>query len=701
MRRYQIGTFILALGLWASSQALGQEAPGAKSLAVYFPQDVIFYIECGDIAGLRRDAESSGLWSLWKSSDMEAIRTSVEGAADEKADDNQNARIVRAFGDFAGGLSGGAAAAVFRRGEEIAWLAVVDVGSDTAGAKTFLDVIYAEEERAGRPSTEVEASGVKMRVSSVDAECSAIADGLVIVGTRGAVESLLADKAADSLVQPLSASVAFAKAMSFCSGQSNYRAYVDVRGLLEASKIPWPAAGGTGPDYLGEIDTVSLEGNFKSNGIVERVFVSTRQADSRLITMIGRAEFDDAVFRYVPKEALFSAGSGSDMRTSPADWRSIPFDIETGMKAVEERSGVSIERDILPHLVGPSFGYMKLPEGAAALPMAFMGEGSTFVAVDDEAAVSAAVDKLAECARANPGLFNPPSQVGRAAALVVETTTLGKLKVHYLSVKRSPQLSPSVAVYKGYLVYSNNKDNIVKAVDNLIAPGPSILESEDYKRVRSALPGKANQVAYISLDRLVDVFYDSVLPILVSQIEAAHTAGRIGFSASDIPPAYVVKKHLDGIGISLGAGGNLVEATVYSPTGFMPLAALALLAVASEGAVPMPAMSPPAEADAPTQRLVEIGRRLHLATIDRKGKFPDAITDAVAAGELQAPQDSAADSPADYVYVKGLTTQSPGRMILVYERDGLDAKGRRALFVDGSVELMTEEDFQALKEKQK
>jgi hypothetical protein len=703
------------LFLLAFPAAAAETARNARPLSDYFPAEMILYVECPDVPAVADGIEGTGLYALWQDPSMDAVRAAVNAAPAPDAA-SPAAGILTSFRDFISAVPGGIAVGIVDSAGAPEWLAVVQVGPDSSAARAFLGKVYDGETRAGHPPKNVEISGVEVAVSSVDGECSAFAEDVLLLGSRGPLSSALEKIRSDSNELSLSTSIAFTKSVSFLSGACAYRVFIDPARALPALKALLPAEvrgdfdAAVGQIGISDIETVSAEGNFALSGVLERVCISTKFADSRLIDLAGRSDFDEERLRLVPKNVLFASGRALDAKASYAIWKDLEkayggpaspsagLDIVAAVRSLADKSGLDVERDVIPALGRTNIGYFILPDVEGSPAGLFGGmEQAILIEVTDEAAVNSAIDRLAACAQANPALLFPNLPPGSADMASVETATLGTLKITYVNVKGAPIFSPAVAVYKGYLIYGNSKDTVQKAVDNIIAPGSSITDSQDYKRVRGILAAPASQVAYVSIDRAVDILYGLAVPYLGRALDAAKSRGASPVGSDAIPPAYVVKKCIDGIGTSLVASGNLIDVRVYSPTGLFPLCSAVLAAVAAPRQIAaLPAAPSQAPPSAPRERLLEIGRRLQLATVDRKGAFPDKLADAVPPELLQAPQDPGADSPVDYIYVPGLTTSSPGKKPLVYERQGLTPDGRYVLFANGSVEFVNETDFPKL-----
>ena len=689
---------------------LAADQPASTPLSTCFPPDTFLYAECPSVPDIVQGAKTTGLYGLWNDPAMNAIRASVEGHADGEAAATGDASVLRTFKDFASGLPGAVAVGLVPSASGVQWLAIAEIGPDPAAARAFLDRVYAEETRAGHATSQIQIAEVTATVSGVDGECSAIINEFLLFGTGEAFSGAVQRLGGDSGASSLSTSPSFIRATSFLSARPAYRIVIDLPTVLSLLK---KAVGPRSPvdidaltERLGvdDIDTVSIEGRFQLSGVLERCCISTRSADSRLIDLAGRGRFDESRLDLVPIGALFCGGQAGDAKLTYETWKGIfetlggaaGVDVEAAVTSLEDKAGVSVEKDILPSLGSMSIGYLLLEETTPANGPSFGGgfRQVTLIEVKDESALSQALDKVAAYAKLNPSLLAPLVPQG-APPPTVETSTLGTLKIIYLSTPGVPFSSPALAVYKGYLVYANNKDTVKDAIDILIAPGTSILESEDFARVRGALAKPSAQLAYVSLDRVIDLVYVNLLPLVSHSLDQAQARGDSAVSSADIPPAHVVKRYVDGIGVSTAASGNLITVEVYSPTGMAPLAAPVLLAVAGRTAAAAPAALQ-ARTNSPRARLAEIGRLLQVSTMDRRGRFPDKITDVVPAELLRAPQAAAPPAGDDYIYVPGLTLDSPGGRVLVYERQGLNPDGRYILYKDGRVEFVSEKDFQEI-----
>jgi len=708
--------FILAVFavVLARLAAAGEQGGTFRNPADYFPADTILYVEIPSVSDFIESAKGTGVYGLWQDNSMSAIRAQFEGEKEAAGGEGGATETVRWAKDFVNSIPAGVAFGLIPSPAGVQWLVLVEVGPDDSAARAFLDKVYAREASLGTPAEETEIAGFKARVSPVEGECGAIAEGMLVLGTKEAVTTVLRRISADSNAPALSTSVNFTKSVSFLSPRPAYRMVLDAPALL--AQLKNAASSETQADIdrlsdlfgVSEIDTVSLEGSFRLSGVIERVYVSTKSADARFIELVGRPVFDEKRLVAVPREAVLCGGRASDPKAAYDMWKTVSaglashlgIDIGNALDSVQEKSGVSIERDVLPAIGPMNLFYVRIPEGgpSALLPSAAGLEQVTLFEVTDEKALNSAIDKLVEYVELNPDSLEILAPPGGGKPPTVETATLGTIKLRYLSIKGAAFYSPALAVSNGYLIYASNKETVKTVIDNLIAPGPSILDIEDYARVRGALAKDAVQLAYVSLDRLVDLFYDYAVPALSQRLDSRHMAGKGELTGADIPPAYIVKRYIDGIGASVVTTGNLVDTRIYSPTGFVPLGApLVFFAATGAGeAAARQSAEWEVEVVAPRARLQKIGQILQVSTVETKGRFPDKITDVISAQLLQAPQDPAPESPVDYEYVPGYTTSSPGRRVLVYERKGLNPDGRYVLFVDGSVEFISEGDFEAL-----
>ncbi|MHC4713153.1 MAG: hypothetical protein ACYTAN_07765 [Planctomycetota bacterium] len=727
----------------------------------YFPVDTLVFVEVPNVPQVREDAKGTGLYALWSDDSMVAIRNFVEqqrasaaghrpappptdqeapreltegyappsrrpAAWRGRAEGGDGAlqvvegeallpksafEVVRMLLDFIESIEGGAALGLVDGAEGIEHLFVADLGANTGPAEALLESVYAEETADGMPPETVEISGVSVRISGVDGEHTAIADGMFFLGSKYAVMGALDRRGSGSNAGSLTASVNFTKAASFFpKGPYAYRVILDFPPLY--ARLKSLAAGVPQLDIQGfldtmglnDIETVSMVGALRLAGVVDHIYVSTRTADSRLIDMTGRTTLDEQRLSVVPRESLFFGARAADMKGAyEANIKTLSLlkgvlgmDLEALLEQFEQSAGVSIQKDIIPALGETSIGYVSL-EGSTQLFAMLMGGGLrqvSLIEVIDEAAVQEALDKIIAYLQTDPQILGPTGTATRAG-FQVETTTLGDMKVYSVVNPAAQFLSPSLAVTRGYLAYGDSKEALISAVDRIIAPAASILDHPDYIRARSALAKQAVQIAYLNLDAIVEIIYDNAFADLAKVVDAAHNRDEIPFSSADLPQAFRVKKHLDGIATGVTTSGNLIDFQVYSPFGLGAAVAAPAMALAASGPAegPVPGLSQAGTESPERERLLEMGGLLQLSSIERYGRFPEKLTDVIPAEKLQAPQDPDPTSPIDYEYVAGLTAYSPGGRILVYERAGLQADGRHVLYVDGSVAFLTEEEF--------
>ena len=688
--------------------AFGAEASsGPSRLSDFFPQDTLVYLETPSIPKVIEGAKGTGLYALWQDDAFIPVRRQWEEYQAKEAKNGRADSIT-----FFSAVPGGAAAGYWRMRGRDEFLVVIESGAAEAQARSFVQSFLANPLSGGETATTA-ISGVEVTTSAAPGLCGAVVDGLTFIGSMDSVAFALDRRKARAAEGSLSASVSFVKAASFFTApEPAYRMVLDLPAVLSIVKS---AAADAPLDVnkllsvfgIDDIETVSVEASFRGAGVIEHVYVSTASVESTIVALAGGAPLDEARLAVIPRTAVFAGARTVDFTKSyDAVMEMLEalemsrLNLRAPLRNFEVRSGISIEKDVLPLLGRAQITWYDVPD---KIDMAVLAQGGieqvTLIEVRDEAAVQAVLDKFVLASQSDPAMLAELAQPGGPAPEVA-TSTSGTLKIYYLTAPGMMTPGPAAAVSGNYLVFANGKDTVKKVVDRLIAPGPAITDSADFARVRGLLSRPAQQVGYVNLDRIVEVLYASVMPLVAPQIDAAHANGQFSFSSAEVPQSYVIKKHVDGAGMAVSASGNLIDLEIYSPTGVVGLAAMVLGEVrggkvtrnldVARGLTKLEPTTPE------RQRLLDIGGELQLSTVERKGRFPDAISEVLPADRLQAPQDAAPDSPVDYVYVPGYTTSSPGRRILVYERDGLSDTGRHVLFVDGTVESLPEDKFQEL-----
>lgn len=699
----------------------GAPAPQpARPLADYFAADTLVYADCPSVPAFIDGAKGTGLYALWNDESMAKLRAYCDENLQKQDTSDKAWRTLTALRDFAGSLPGRVAVGVGQGEGGVQWLVVADVSPDDSKTRATVAEIVNAGASPAEPQEAV-LSGVKVSILGNGSVYSTVSDGLLLLGSQAAVSRALERRASTSPEGSLASSVNFAKASKFFSnGATAYRVVVDLPALMgmlrtAAAAAPFNVDALLAAIGIGDVETLSFEGTFQYSGVVEHVYVSTKTAESKLIDLVGRAPLDETRLSVAPKTSIAASARTVDLKLC---WDAVTeilklvgpaagIDASKLIADLEMRTGVKIQEDVIASLGKTVITYTDMPEGANLMSLMAGGGANQAILIEavDAQKIGEIIDKFAAAAQNDPTFLASLGRAGRPGPRI-ETTTLGDLKITSLVVANNPMLSPSVAVSNGFFIYANNKDTVKTTIDRLIAPGTSLVDTTDYTRVRGALSKQATQLGYLNLDRLVDFLYEVAVPELNRKIDAAKLNGQTTLTSAAIPPAFVIKKYLDGVGTSMSASGNLVDIEMYSPTGVLVVIPMAVALPAVAGARGRAPVTTPAidssgaiqsAPDAAQARLTRIGATLQVATIERKGRFPDRIEDAVPAEMLKAPQAPADDKSVDYIYVPGLTMASPGRSILVYEREGLQPEGRHVLFVDGSVELLSEGDFEKLR----
>ncbi len=689
-----------------------QELHPARPLAQLFPADTVLFVECPSVPAAIEKARDTGLWALWQDDSTKSIRLSLESQEGEST--GSAPEVVGRFLEMVGSIKGGAAIGFSPADEGFEHLVVAQIGEREAAGWDFLNSLYAAEADRGMPPTRIQVSGVMVNISGVDGRHAAIVDGLLVMGSRYAVLGAIDRRNASSTAGSLSASTRFINAREvLAEGSGVLRAYLDFPELVERLKgeasdgVPFDLPGLIGMVGLDEIESVIMESGFDRSGVVDRIFVSMRSEDSRLLEMVGSEPFSERRLSVVPRDAVFFGARMSDparlwdeaLRLFRATSGDGGFDPDALTRRLQQSAGVNFRRDVIGSLGKAAIGYYRISASGDVMAL-ISGAGLsrvTLVEVSNEAALREALRKIAAYAEADPEFLSPLAASGSRSARL-EISMLGNQRVYSLVSGGAGGPSPSLTVGGGYLVCAKSRESLRAAFDRVIAPSASIADSAGYSRARSALAADVSHLAYFNLDHIIDIAYEHVLAGVGSEIDRAYYDERLSFSSADIPPAFRLKRHIDGIAMAATTNGSLIELQVYSPCGIAGLAGPAIIGIARANAArqvaAQPGLSPGESASADRQRLLKIGGLLHLATTTRHGRFPDTLEEAVAPEMLGAPRAGASTASSDYRYVKGRTIHSPARSILVYEREGIRADGRYVLYVDGRVEFLTEDDFQ-------
>lgn len=372
---------------------------------------------------------------------------------------------------------------------------------------------------------------------------------------------------------------------------------------------------------------------------------------------------------------LAAIQAGSDQ----ADWEK--FELRRG--ELDAKLGFKLREDLVA-AVGDTLAYY-----AEAAPSPIMpGMAALVVTLQDGAKVGACLDRLVAYA-------NDQSPTGRPMPLRIDSRDVDGRKVY--SLTGIPFYAPSWTVAGDRLVVANSAQGLDTALAQLAKPQGSILENEDFRKARAALPAQAVAVTYEDTKQLIVGVYG--LAQMIGPLMAMQGGPALPFDPNLLPPLATIQEKLFGtVGVFTTDKEHLTFRN-YGPFGMN-------VGVSAGGGGMMLGMILPAltrargkahEANC-AAHLRQIGLGCHMYADEHNGKFPerlevlrdDYLKDAQT---LHCPAAAGRADSVSYGYLKGVAKTDDGK-ILAFDAEGNHPGGRHVLYCDGQVNWLTEAQFQ-------
>lgn len=642
------------------------------------------------------------------------------------ADDLPSVQAGLELAEYA--LRSEAAAAVYLPGAEggpPALLLAVHAGDQTAALEATLHRLLAATGHPADAQDEVDIGGVAFRSQPLD-------DGPTLLWATHEGVFLLAtsEQAARKAVatrQGQAPALAASEEFKLCEsklgpagGAARWDVFVNTAPLLAALRADMDQEAARFVSALGLNDWKSLCLRFDDSPLGGRLSAYAHIAPSAQLTFLLRqAPLTDEDLAVVPKDAFWASVGSFDLAQS---WEGLsevlatfnpdlPAQVDAGIAMAAQLLGFSPTDDLLPAF-GPKWAFYDTPQHGGIL---FTGVALVNDARDPEALhgmLARVVQYLTPLAAQNDVRLQLKQMEDRGHT------------VHYVLVGGLPiPVAPAWGAAGGRWVFALFPQTAALALRQAdpATRGASLLDQEDFRAARAALPQPATSVAYANSRYFHRTFY-AFKHLLNTALASTSAGGEAPFDLAAMP---VFPEELAGVRNFVSAQGHDDDGFLYRSVGVTPLtffftgdsgvASIALLI-----SVLLPSLSRArelAKRAVSASNLRGLGQGCHIYASDHDERFPPdlatLVNDGMATpGMLCSLRDpDAPDAPStiselgsigtdrsSYFYIAGQTESADARNILAYERIVSD-EGTNALFVDGYVTWMRLPEFkQALQQ---
>jgi len=502
--------------------------------------------------------------------------------------------------------------------------------------------------------------------------------------------------------------------------------YVNVREIVSSVEklLPDNAKAAVEASGLKSLAAFGEATRFDPPGMRQKGFVWFPEGREGIFKALPARRMTDEELMWVPSDVVGMSAGNVDigalfdgyLQVVEAASAEAAEEIRSGLAEAKEEVGIDIREEMAGSLGGKVVFYSL---GAGLNP--FVPRMVLSIEAKNEAKLKECLERLFFYVGAKQALSmaeEPPP------LWTMGMENFGSRKVYYMKSSESMWgMNPAVAVEDGRVVAAMAVEDVKEALTRERTKESAILANEDFAQSRKRLPADSLMVTYTDSKRSYETNYKMIL--MQAKMMSAVTGAEIDLSG--LPPAEAVSQHLFGnvsVGVELndGIGWESYAAVLGIETVPMILMASVTIPLATEG---MTTGREQARKAACKNNLKMIGLALHIYSTDHDGHFPQGKTAATVIEELVAgdylPGEGTFICPAaagdheawertkkisaatvSYRWVPGLNVISPPDFIIMYDKSlEHHGNGRNALFVDGHVEWMLEEDFQKRLAEQK
>lgn len=267
---------------------------------------------------------------------------------------------------------------------------------------------------------------------------------------------------------------------------------------------------------------------FRGDGFMDSLIVHAPDADHGLVTLMTMPAFQPRALRQVPANAfVYEEGSVNYNELLPNLRRmltdvdeEVMGKIDGWLKEASDAVGVDLENDIFGGLAGGVAAYMAMPATGGLYP-----EYVGMYQVSDPASYERVFAQFAR------GLAGTLSEKGALKASTRELEYRGRtLHLFEMQAARGNDVipfTPTWAMLDDWLVFTlvphAMKEVILRADDP--TTGVGLAGQEDFRSLQDVLPEGTGAMAYVDLQAVFSLLYDTAVPLLQTAVKPNMLAG--------------------------------------------------------------------------------------------------------------------------------------------------------------------------------
>ncbi len=566
------------------------------SLEGRVPSSSMAFLSIEDIGGMGAKFEKTAIAGLFSEPDMQAFMQPIVDAgeqmlhAERRAPFGDATPIIMKLLEQLGHLRGQVAIAMLdldmSQGMPRAALSM-DFGGNVAEFVKFLDGLRKEIDPQGTAITAYQKDGrTWWQIQDGPPITATTVDTAFVVATDPTLlQGVLAGAGEDSLA----ASDDFKSVRARVGGdQLALLAYANVPALVEKFGAEMPEEARRIANAVG-LDTLKAAAygmSFSGDGFMDSFVLHAPNASHGIVPMVRMPSYKPKALHRVPANAFYYEEGSVNYSELIPNVRKLVGSIEANavegmdefLQGMNAKIGVDVETDLLGGLAGGASTYVAMPETGGLYPeVAFMLE------LKDPAAFEAMFEKFAN------GVAGAVSEEGDVIASTRTMDYRGtKLHLFELQEARGDDVvpfTPTWAVLDGWLVMTL----VPHAMKEIVLRGASttgggLAAQEDFQSLRRAMPKDAGQLTYIDLQAILNLLYDTAVPLLQTAAKPNVMGRNMPFKLdwAQLPAARTVRPFFRSMGVFTTWNENGIAIQMHGP---LPLTGALMMAAAV--AVPM------------------------------------------------------------------------------------------------------------------
>ncbi len=358
--------------------------------------------------------------------------------------------------------------------------------------------------------------------------------------------------------------------------------YANVPGILARVKMPDEAHRIASALGLDEVDAAGYGMAFKGDGMLDSIVVDAPKSSHGLMKAFAMKAASRKSFAWAPASAFLVEETAFSLSGLMAHVRDIAgridpdalTDVERFLREGKEALGVDIEQELLAGLSDDLGYWLAMPETGGLYPELCLSIG-----VKDAAAYEKTVERVADGILAQVGKHERVA----ASRRVIEWhgKRLHVIDLAYVEGRKPLPFQPTICFVDGRMLVTLVPHAMKETLLRKEAGGAGLAGEEDVKALLAAAPEGTGSIAYLDLQAILNLLYDTGVPLLQTVAKPNVLRVPVRLDWAQLPAARSMRPYFRSMGVFSACDGKSLRISIHSPVGIViPTAILAVITVA-------------------------------------------------------------------------------------------------------------------------